>query len=125
MSWKSKKQTTVARSSAEAEYRVIAPIVFELLWLSYVLDDLKVKISYPIQLYCDNQTSIHILENPVLYERTKHINIDFYFIRTHCADGSIQLVHISSSNQVVDIFTKAVGASTFYHMVFKLNLGIF
>jgi len=81
ISWKSKKQLTVSRSSCEAEYRSMATSVCELLWISYLLKDLVVTISYPIPFYCDNQAAIHISSNPVFHERTKHIDVDCHVIR--------------------------------------------
>ncbi|KAL0358649.1 UNVERIFIED_CONTAM: ABC transporter G family member 28 [Sesamum angustifolium] len=72
ISWKTKKQTTVARSTAEAEYRSLGTTVCELQWVTYLLSDLSIQVPTPIPLYCDNQAAIHIVANPVFHERTKH-----------------------------------------------------
>ncbi|XP_057986074.1 uncharacterized mitochondrial protein AtMg00810-like [Hevea brasiliensis] len=74
--WKTKKQATVSKSSAEAEYRAMAATVCELLWITYVLRDLQVSVMLPIPLYCDNKAALHIASNPVFHERTKHLEID-------------------------------------------------
>ncbi len=79
--WKSEKQTTVSRSSAEAEYRSMAATTLEVLWLISLLEDFNLKVSQPVQVFCDSMSAINISKNPVFHERTKHIEIDHHFIR--------------------------------------------
>jgi len=81
VSWKSKKQSNVAKSTAEAEYRVMATACLEITWLHYILDDLKVIQEKPTILNCDNEAALHIAANPVSHERTKHIEIDCHIVR--------------------------------------------
>ena len=71
VSWKSKKQSVIARSSAEAEYRAMATTACELIWLKGLLSDLGFPSSQPMTLMCDNQVAMHIASNPVFHERTK------------------------------------------------------
>lgn len=111
VSWKTKKQTIVSKLSAEAEYWVIASIASELLWLSYVLKDFRIKLSNPIPLYCDNKSTIHMMENPVYHENTKHNNIDCHFSRHHYKTSFLKPVYVESAKQVTDIFTKGLGPS--------------
>lgn len=80
VTWRSKKQNVVARSSAEAEFRVMAQGVCELLWMKFILDDLKIKYEAPMPV-CDNKSAISIAHNPIQYDRTKHIEIDRHFIK--------------------------------------------
>lgn len=87
VSWKTKKQKTVSKSSAEAEYRAMSTTTSELEWLSYLLRDLHINVQLPITLYCDNKAAMHIAENPVFHERTKHLNIDCHYTRDKLLEG--------------------------------------
>ncbi|XP_052203117.1 uncharacterized mitochondrial protein AtMg00810-like [Diospyros lotus] len=81
ISWCSKKQTTVACSSAEIEYRALASIVAELSWTLQLLRELQITFPSPLRLFCDNNSSIFIASNPVTKSRSKHIDIDYHFVR--------------------------------------------
>ncbi|KAL0385946.1 UNVERIFIED_CONTAM: putative mitochondrial protein [Sesamum radiatum] len=78
--WKTKKQTIVSRSTAEAEYRSMAATVCKLCWISFILQDFGVKYLLPVPLYYDNKVALHIMANPVFHECTKHIEIDCHLI---------------------------------------------
>ena len=81
ISWRSKKQKVVARSSTEAEYRAPTATIAELIWLRWLLQDLGVDCFTATKLHCDNRSAIQIAHNDVFHERTKHIEIDCHFIR--------------------------------------------
>ncbi|KAL2240897.1 UNVERIFIED_CONTAM: Retrovirus-related Pol polyprotein from transposon RE1 [Sesamum indicum] len=117
-----KKQATVSRSSADAEFWSIASTVCELLWISYVLHGLHVSVPLPISFWCDNNAALHITANPVFHERTKHLYIDCHIVRDQFKLGFISPSHIRGSYQVVDLFTKSLPAPIFGHFLYKLGL---
>ena len=91
ISWRNKKQTFVARSNTEVEYRALANTISELLWLRWLLKNLGVSTSSATPLYYDNQSAIHIAHNDIFHEQTKHIKIDCHFIRYYLVYGALIL----------------------------------
>jgi len=81
ISWSSKRQTVVSRSSAEAEYRAVANAVAEVSWLRQLLVELHVPLSKAALVYCDNISTVYMPANPVQHQRTKHVEIDLHFVR--------------------------------------------
>ena len=122
ISWKSKKQDVVSRSSTEAEYRAMAVTTCEIIWLRWLLADMGVHISMPTPLHCDNKSAVQIAKNSVFHERTKHIEIDCHFTRHHLQLGTISLPFVPSSLQIADLFTKAQSASRFRFLCDKLSM---
>ncbi|XP_074315635.1 uncharacterized protein LOC141651839 [Silene latifolia] len=122
VSWKTKKQYTVSLSSSEAEYRSMATLVCELKWLKGLLASLDVPISVPMQLFCDNQSALHLSQNPVFHERTKHIEIDCHFVRDAITGGIVVPAHVPTDAQIADIFTKPLGDRQFHTLLRKLGI---
>ncbi|KAJ0869805.1 putative RNA-directed DNA polymerase [Helianthus annuus] len=111
VSWKSKKQSVVSRSTAEAEYRAMCSATCEIMWILNVLTELKVVYNLPVKLFCDSKSAISISQNPVFHERTKHFEIDLHFLREKIAAGIIEPEKVHSDVQIADIFTKGLNAS--------------
>ncbi|GAV78980.1 hypothetical protein CFOL_v3_22445, partial [Cephalotus follicularis] len=106
MSWKSKKQSVVYRSSAEAEYRAMTNVTGELQWIHMLLAEIEFSVTRPSTLHCDNQSAMYIANNSVFHERTKHIEVDCHFVHEKVNCGELKLVHTRSEEQLADIFTK-------------------
>jgi Reverse transcriptase (RNA-dependent DNA polymerase) len=106
VSWKSKKQTVVTRSTAEAEYRAMALGVAEMLWLRALLVEFKVDQRAQIKLWCNNKSVISIANNHVQHDRTKYIEIDRFFIKEKLNSELLELGHVSTRDQVADCLTK-------------------
>ena len=122
ISWKSKKQGIVSKSSAEAEYRAMSVASSEITWLVRLLSELGLDMHDPVTLHCDNQSSIHIAKNPVQHERTKHIEIDVHFTRDKVLEGLIQLAYLPTNSQIADIFTKILPSAQFQELLTKLGM---
>jgi hypothetical protein len=122
ISWRTKKQLTVSRSSSEAEYRALGAATCELQWLLYLLKDLRVQLSKVLVLYCDNQSALHIAANPVFHEHTKHLEIDCHLVREKLQAGIMKLLPVSSKDQLADFFTKSLLPQPFQFLLSKLGL---
>ncbi|KAK8923657.1 hypothetical protein KSP39_PZI019078 [Platanthera zijinensis] len=122
VTWRSKKQQVVARSSAEAEFRAMAHGVCEGLWLRSLMSDLGLVEEAPIRLYCDNKAAISIAHNPVQHDRTKHIEVDRHFIKENIEKGVVCTPFVPSERQLADILTKGLHGSNFDRIVIKLGM---
>ncbi|KAM1530006.1 hypothetical protein ACFX1Z_019153 [Malus domestica] len=122
VSWRSKKQKVVARSSDEAEYRSMAHGVCELLWVKNLLRDLGFRPKHAMRLHCDNKAAIDIAHNPVQHDRTKHVEVDRHFIKEKIEARLIEVPFVKSEDQLVDMLTKAVTSSVFHNLLSKLGI---
>lgn len=122
ISWCAKKQHTVARSSTEAEYRALAHTAADVTWVQQLLLDLHVTPTLPHLVWCDNQSAIALASNPIFHAQTKHVEVDYYFIREKVLSKQILVQHIGSLAQIADIFTKSLGVARFLFLKSKLTL---
>ncbi|RVW82799.1 Copia protein [Vitis vinifera] len=122
VTWKSKKQNVVARSSVEAEFRGMALRLCEALWLRLLLQNLGYLSRQPIRLFCDNKAACDIAHNPVQHDCTKHVEVDGFFIKEKLDDKIVELPKIRSEDQLADILTKAVSSQVFSKFLDKLGM---
>ena len=122
VSWFSRKQQSVALSSAEAEYMAASLASCEAIWLRKMLFGLFGQPLRPSVIYCDNQSCIKLTENPVFHDRSKHIGIKYHFIRDYVQKGAVKLEYIPTDEQVADILTKALPRGK--HVYFRDKMGV-
>ena len=106
VTWRSKKQSVVSKSSTEAEFRAMSKGIDEVMWIKYLLDNLQIPYIKPIIIRCDNKSAISIAHDPVDHDRMKHVNIDRFYIQDHIIQGIIKIEHVTFEEQCADIFTK-------------------
>ena len=116
------KQATVSRSSTEAEYKALANATAEIIWVQSILKELGMKNTKAPCLWCDNLGATYLSANPVFHARTKHIEIDFHFVRERVANKLLDIRFIHSQDQVADGFTKALPTRSFEDFKHNLNL---
>ncbi|GJW01781.1 ribonuclease H-like domain-containing protein [Tanacetum coccineum] len=122
LSWSAKRQHTLSRSSAEAEYKGVANVVAETTWLRNLLRELHTPLLSDTLVYCDNVSAIYMTANPVQHQRTKHIEIDIHFVRDMIARGLVRVLHVPSRYQYADIFTKGPPSALFEE--FRTSLSV-
>jgi hypothetical protein len=120
VSWSSKWQTTVSRSSAKAEYRGVAHAAAECCWLRNLLSELLVDVPNATIIYCDNISVVYLSENPVHHHRTKHVELDIHFVREKVAIGQLRVLQVPSSQQYADIMTKGLPTTLFEEFKYSL-----
>jgi hypothetical protein len=122
ISWSSKKQPTVSRSSTEAEYRSLAMACTEVMWLEHILLEMKFTHDTPSTLWCDNIGATFLASNPQFHARTKHIEINYHFVRERVASNKIKVKFVCSKDQLADCLTKPLPLPRFEFLRFKLNV---
>jgi len=122
ISWCARKQTTVSRSSTEAEYKALANATAEMMWVQKLLQELKVPHPPAARLWCDNLGAKYLSTNPIFHARTKHIEIDFHFVRERVAQKLLDIRFINTGDQLADGFTKPMSAYKMKKFRFNLNL---
>ncbi|KAF5458503.1 hypothetical protein F2P56_022526 [Juglans regia] len=109
------KQPTIARSSTEAEYKAFANTARELIWLQSLFGQLGLFLPDPPTLWCDNLGATYMSVNPMLHSCTKHVELDYYFVRDRVAAKSLKVAFVSSKYQIADIFTKPLSTVDINH----------
>ncbi|GAU16981.1 hypothetical protein TSUD_37390 [Trifolium subterraneum] len=122
VSWLSRKQRTVARSSTEAEYRAVATTTAEIMWISNLLSELHIPLLKPPLLFCDNVGATYLCSNPVLHSKMKHISLDYHFVREQVRDGKLQVSHVSTKDQIADLLTKPLPRAKFEELRSKMQV---
>ena len=122
VSWSARKQPTVSRSSTEAEYKAIANATAEVMWIQTLLYEIGVKAPRAARLWCDNLGATYLTSNPVFHARTKHIEVDYHFVRDRVKQKRLEIDFVSSKDQMADGFTKALPVRLMEN--FKINLNL-
>ncbi|XP_069155783.1 uncharacterized mitochondrial protein AtMg00810-like [Solanum lycopersicum] len=122
LSWKSKKQSTVSRSSAEAKYRNMTSTVSEVTWIIGLFRGLDMPLTLHVVIHNDSTAAIQIASNPVFHERTKHIDIDCHFVREKIQRGIVFIQHLATAEQLADVLTKGRGRLQHDYLVSKLGM---
>lgn len=122
ISWSSKKQPTVSKSSTEAEYSSLSETASKLAWISHLLKELGISLPVTPELFGDNLPSIYLTANPAFHKRTKHFETDYHYVRERVALGSLVVRHIPARLQLADIFMKSLPTAPFQSLRFKLGV---
>jgi hypothetical protein len=122
VSWSSRKQSTVSRSSTESEYKAIADATAEIIWIQVLLRELGILHDRLPTLWCDNLGATYLSANPIFHQRSKHIEVDYHFVRERVAAHQLDIRPISTKDQLADAFTKPLAGPAFTHFRDSLNL---
>lgn len=123
MSWSARKQATVSRSSTESEYKALANATAEIMWVQTLLAELQVESPSMAKLWCDNLGAKYLSANPVFHARTKHIEVDYHFVRERVSRKLLEIDFVPTGDQVADGFTKALSVRQLENFKYNLNLG--
>jgi histone deacetylase 1/2 len=124
VAWSSRKQPTVSRSSTESEYKSLANATAEIMWIQGLLKELGIFLSRAPCLWCDNLGATYLSFNPMSHARTKHIEVDYHFVRERVAQKALDIRFISTSDQLSDILTKSLSTKLFVKFRHNLNMAL-
>jgi hypothetical protein len=120
ISWCAKKQMVVSQSSTEAEYRALAITTAEVYWFRMLFRELKIPLSTAPTIWFDNIGTLALAFNPIYLARTKHIEVDYHFVREKVINKDISVRYLSTHDQIADIFTKGLSSFRFMFLHTKL-----
>lgn len=116
-----KKQMCVALSTAKVEYIEVGRCCAQILWLKQQLCDYALNLGC-IPLRCDNTSAFNLTKNPPMHSRTKHTNIQHYFLWYHILKGDVEVIFVGTHGQLVDIFMKPLAKDPFYNIRREHNI---
>jgi hypothetical protein len=122
VSWSTQKQPTVSRSNTEAKYKVVANATAEIMWIQTLLQELGIKTPRAAKLWCDNIGAKYLSTNPVFHARTKHIEVDYHFVRERVANKLLEIDFAPSRDHIADGLTKALPTRQLGNFKHNLNL---
>lgn len=122
ITWRSQRQPTVALSTTEAEFMAISDGIKESIWLRQLLKDIGYEQTDATKLMVDNISAIRLVQNPEMHHRTKHIDVRLFFVREVYEQKTVDVIHVSSSNQLADMLTKPLASALFQSNVMRLGM---
>ncbi|KAL9840179.1 putative RNA-directed DNA polymerase [Arabidopsis thaliana] len=122
ISWSSKKQRSVSRSSTEAEYRAVANTASELQWICSLLSEMGISLPVAPVVYCDNMGATYLCANPVFHSKMKHVALDYHFVRGNIQTGALRVSHVSTKDQLADALTKPLHRPRFQELNYKIGV---
>jgi histone deacetylase 1/2 len=124
IAWSSRKQPTVSRSSTEAEYKSVANATAKIIWVQGLLQELGVYLKQAPTLWCDNLDATYLSMNLVFHARTKHIEVDYHFVRECVAHKALDIRFISTHDQLADVLTEPLATQSFVKFRDNLNMSL-
>jgi hypothetical protein len=112
VSWSSRKQSSVAQSTTEAEYVAATSCSSQLLWITYTMSDFGEEYTH-VPLQCDNTSAISIAKNLLIHSKTKHKEVRYHFLRDNVEKGKIALIHVPTHDQLANILNKPLDQANF------------
>ena len=122
VSWFSKKQESIALSTAEAEYIAATMACTQAIWMRSELMNLKEEVPLPLTILCDNNSAINLSKHSVQHSRAKHIDISYHFIKDKVEKGEVKLDYVPTAEQIADILTKPLSSEVFATL--RLHMGV-
>ena len=122
VTWRSKKQNVMSKSSTEAEFCTMSSGIDEVIWIRGILQELRISYEEPIRVLCDNRSPIHNAHDHVYHDQIIHVNIHRFYIKEKLDEKILETSHVNSTGQCVDIFTNGLPIKTFSKLISKLGM---